>query len=404
MQTQKDKKIKNVIVEDSKIIIVKKNKSNKSVDTTLNTTFNTKNKEQEVKVNKSRKLKFEDNITNVKINEEKIQIKLNEEKIKKTNKNLLIKDKYSLDKFNFQKPFLKWVGGKTQIINDIIGNFPVSMENYHEIFLGGGSVLFALLTLQKEEKIKINNKVYAYDFNEPLIYVYKNIQNKPKKFIETIKNIIEEYNNIDGDIINRKPKNKNEALSSQESYFYWIRKQYNELNSDDKLSIIGSAYFLFLNKTCFRGVFRLGKIKKDFNVPFGHYSNPSIIDEDSIKQISELIKDVEFIHASFEESLKNISSDSFIFLDPPYVKLDKNSFVDYTADGFNKETHDKLFKILHELKKQDVKWMMSNSSAEYVIKCFDDKKKYSTDKILCRRAINSKNPESKVNEVIIKSY
>lgn len=316
----------------------------------------------------------------------------------------IVKNKKGEKEIEYVKPFLKWVGGKTQILEEILNKMPCVMENYHEIFLGGGSVLLGLLTLQKEEIIEIKKKIYAYDFNKPLIYVYKNIQKTPNKFLNTIIKIINEYYSIEGLLINRKPITKKEALTSQESYFYWIRNKYNEMTDDEKISLLGSSYFVFLNKTCFRGVFRLSKTKKDFNVPFGHYNNPTIIDETHIKKVSELIKDVEFIHSTFEDSLKNISFGSYIFCDPPYYKLDKNSFVDYTSDGFNQETHDKLFKILHELKKQNINWMMSNSSADYVIKCFEDKKKYSIEKILCRRSINSKNPESKVNEIIIKSY
>jgi DNA adenine methylase len=139
-------------------------------------------------------------------------------------------------------------------------------------------------------------------------------------------------------------------------------------------------------------------------VPYGHYKNLSIIEKSHIKKVSELIKDVEFIHASFEESLKNVKKGSYVYLDPPYRKINATSFVGYNADGFSEEMHEKLFKMLHELKKEKIQWMMSNSSVKSVTDSFNDKKKYSIEKILCRRAINSKNPESKVNEVIIKSY
>ena len=330
--------------------------------------------------------------------------KIDMEIVKKVNKidMEIVKNKNGEKEIEYVKPFLKWVGGKTQILEQILNKMPCSMENYHEIFLGGGSVLLGLLTLQKEGLIEVKKKIYAYDFNKPLIYVYKNIQKTPKKFLNTIIKIINEYYSIKGEVINRKPTKKEESLTSQESYFYWIRSKYNEMTDDEKISLLGSSYFVFLNKTCFRGVFRVGP--NGFNVPFGHYNNPGIIDKSHIKKVSELIKDVEFIHASFEDSLKNAKKGDMVYEDPPYYKLDKNSFVDYTADGFNQETHDKLFKMLHELKKQNINWMMSNSSADYVIKCFDDKKKYSIEKISCRRAINSKNPESKVNEVIIKSY
>jgi DNA adenine methylase len=325
---------------------------------------------------------------------------------------MLVKDKIDWDKTEISKPFLKWVGGKNQIIKEILGEFPVGMNNYIEPFVGGGSVLLGLLSLKKYGVIDIKQKIYAYDLNKPLVYVYKNIQATPKKFLNTIIKIINEFYAIDGDEINhdeinhdeinRKPVNLQEAKTSQESYYYWIRSKYNQMTESEQCGLLGSAYFLFLNKTCFRGVFRMGP--NGFNVPYGHYNNPGIIDKTHIKEISQLIKDVEFIHMSFEDSLKNVKKGDFVYLDPVYFKLDKNSFVDYTTDGFNQSTHDKLFKILHELKKEQINWTMSNSSAEYVLKCFDDKKKYSVKKILCRRAINSKNPESKVNEVIIKSY
>ena len=176
------------------------------------------------------------------------------------------------------------------------------------------------------------------------------------------------------------------------------------MTDDEKISLLGSAYFVFMNKTCFRGVFRLGKIKKDFNVPFGHYTNPTIIDKTHIKYISKLIKDVEFINISFEDSLKTIKQNDYLYNDPPYVPLNATSFVGYTSDGFDLKLHEKLFIMLHNLKKQNINWMMSNSNTSLVLNSFNDKKIYSIKKILCRRAINSKNPESTVNEVIIKSY
>lgn len=315
---------------------------------------------------------------------------------------MLVKTNTDFSKIDIIKPFLKWVGGKTQIIEKILGEFPTSMENYQEIFLGGGSVLLGLLTLQQEGKIEIKKKIYAYDYNKSLIHLYKNIQKTPKKFINTIIKLINQYYRLNGEEINRKPTTLEQGLTSQESYYYWIRAKYNEMNGEEKCSLLGSAYFLFLNKTCFRGLYREGP--NGFNVPFGHYKNPCIIDKAHIKQVSALIADVEFIHLSFEESLKNVKKGDMVFNDPPYYPINSTSFIDYTVDGFNQETHDKLFKMLHELKKQNVNWMMSNSSAEYVIESFNDKKKYSIEKILCRRAINSKNPEATVNEVIIKSY
>jgi DNA adenine methylase len=300
-----------------------------------------------------------------------------------------------------QKPFLKWVGGKTQIITEILNKFPEKINNYHEIFLGGGSVLLGVLSLIKENKIKINN-IYAYDLNKSLIYLYKNIQIKCDEFIKEIKKIVDENNKITGVIVNRKPSTIDDAKTSHESYYYWIRSKYNDMNDDDKITILGSAYFLFLNKTCFRGLYRVSH--NGFNVPYGHYKTPSIYDEESLQNISELIKDVNFIHASFETSLLNVKKNDMVYCDPPYVQINTTSFVNYNSDGFEGILHEKLFTMLHDLKKQKIKWMMSNSDTELVLDSFSDKKKYNIEKILCRRAINSKKPESKIYEVIIKSY
>jgi DNA adenine methylase len=317
------------------------------------------------------------------------------------NKEKYIKDILNLHNFNFQKPFLKWVGGKTQIITDIIKDFPVIIKNYHEIFLGGGSVLLGILSLMTDNKIKIKN-IYAYDYNKTLIYLYKNIQTKCEDFIKEIIKLVDEYNEITGDIINRKSNNINEAKTSQESFYYWIRKQYNLMKEDDKINILGSAYFLFLNKTCFRGLYRVGP--NGFNVPFGHYKNPAIYDTDMLKLISILIKDVNFIHASFETSMLNIKKGDMVYCDPPYVPLNAKSFVSYTSDGFEGLLHEKLFNLLQELNKKNINWMMSNSDTKLVIDNFEDVTQYTIKKILCKRSINSKKPDSKTTEVIITSY
>ena len=123
---------------------------------------------------------------------------------------------------NLQKPFLKWVGGKTQIINDIIAKIPSQMNNYHELFLGGGSVLLAVLSLQKQNKITIKNTIYAYDINNVLINVYKNIQNNKNELYEIINLYVKEYDDIKGSVINRNPSTIEEAKTSKESYYYWI--------------------------------------------------------------------------------------------------------------------------------------------------------------------------------------
>ena len=291
-----------------------------------------------------------------------------------------------------QKPFLKWVGGKTQIINNIISKIPAELNNYHELFLGGGSVLFALLSLQKQNKIKIKENIYAYDINNTLINVYKHIQNNKEDLYTYINSYIKEYDSIKGNTINRKPTSIEDAKTSKESYYYWIRDKYNKINKE---TVECSALFMFLNKTCFRGMYREGP--NGYNVPYGHYkTTPTIITKPDLDYISDLIKDVNFIQSDFNSSIQNVKDGDFVYLDPPYAPENNKSFVNYVADGFSLETHNNLFTAIKKL--GTIKFAMSNAKVDLVTDNFKD---YNSEDIIARRAINSKKPGSTTTEVII---
>jgi len=301
---------------------------------------------------------------------------------------------HQMSDYTIQKPFLKWVGGKTQIIHDIIQKIPTEFNNYHELFLGGGSVLFAVLSLQRQGKITIKNKLYAYDINESLINVYKHVQSNKDELFEFITFYINEYDSITGVIINRKPTSIEDAKTSKESYYYWIRNKFNNI---DKQSIESSALFMFINKTCFRGMYREGP--NGFNVPYGHYKKtPTIITEHDLTFISDLIKDVEFIQSDFSSSFQNLNTGDFVYLDPPYAPENDKSFVGYVADGFNLDMHTKLFDEITKM--NDIHFVMSNAKVDLVTDYFKD---YNCVDITARRAINSKNPGSTTTEVIIYS-
>lgn len=302
---------------------------------------------------------------------------------------------------SLQKPFLKWVGGKTQIIQEVLELFPKEMNNYHEPFLGGGSVLLALLTKKNEGLIKIKGNIYASDLNSNLIGLYKNIQSNVDLFINEVKNISSEFEKVmkeKGKVINRKPITLAEAFSSPESYYFWIRARFNAFSKEERTSIPASAMLLFMNKTCFRGVYREGP--RGFNVPYGNYANPSILDEQHIRDISLLIKDVIFTINTFSNALNGITKDDFVYLDPPYAPENNKSFVAYNADGFNLDNHKTLFKLCGEMEAKKVKMLMSNASVDLVNESFPEpafKKKI----ISCRRSINSKKPDARTNEVLI---
>lgn len=240
---------------------------------------------------------------------------------------------------NVQKPFLKWVGGKTQILDHVLNKFPNKMNNYHEPFVGGGSVLFGLLSLQKQGIINIKKKIYAYDINEALINTYKHVQTNKTKLHNCLKKYMDTYDTLTGDTINRKPSSLEEAMTSKESYYYWLRNKYNKA---DKTTIDCAALFMFINKTCFRGMYREGP--NGYNVPYGHYKKtPKMITEQELSVISDLMKDVVFIHGDFTDSFKNMKKGDFVYVDPPYVKENEKSFVKYVSGGFDLQTHMNLF-------------------------------------------------------------
>lgn len=330
--------------------------------------------------------------------EKDIVEKLNNLNIKNNVKLVKLVKDVSTKKIHIPKPFLKWVGGKTQIIDKLIIDFPVEINNYREIFLGGGSVLLTLLSYVKNDIIKIQGNIYAYDLNETLIYTYKNIQTYHNELYNVLQNIIKDFNECGNGEINRTPANITEAKISKENYYYWIRSEYNKLCLTDKKSILCSAMFIFLNKNCFRGLFRIGP--NGFNVPYGHYKNPEIINKEHLEEIHNLIQNVIFECCDFSKSLQNLQSNDFVYLDPPYVPETNTSFVGYNETKFNLETHNKLFDIINST---SIKIMLSNSDVSLVREKFTNER-YNISSILCKRSINSKNPKSKTNEVIIKNY
>lgn len=295
------------------------------------------------------------------------------------------------------KPFLKWVGGKTQILEEILSRFPTSMTNYHEPFLGGGSVLLGVLSKQKQGSLTITGTIHASDINATLIGLYQTLQRDPEALIHEMRHMMTAFSQCGTEAVNRKPVTEQEALGNRESYYYWIRAQFNQMSAEAKVSPRGSAAMLFLNKTCFRGVYREGP--RGFNVPYGNNKNPGIMDEAHLRAISELIRPVVFHVQPFQTSLASIEPGDFAYLDPPYAPETNTSFVSYTASGFNEESHRALFERCNELRTQHVRWMMSNADVTQVREAFS--LPYHTTVLSCRRAIHSKNPDAKTNEVMI---
>ena len=294
------------------------------------------------------------------------------------------------------KPFLKWVGGKTQILQEVLDSFPSTIKNYHEPFLGGGSVLLGLLY---SSSITVTGTLYASDVNPHLIGLYKHVQSDPETLITKVKTLVDEFSQCQKNgVVNRNANTLEEALTSPESYYFWIRSRFNALTTEEKSTVEGSAMLLFMNKTCFRGVYREGP--RGFNVPFGNYKNPCVLDENHLRAVSALVQNVVFTVRPFTESLALVRRGDFVYMDPPYAPENETSFVSYTAHGFSKEDHDVLFTACHKLEKKGANFVMSNADVFLVRDAFPPPK-YETKVLSCRRAIHSKNPEARTNEVLI---
>jgi DNA adenine methylase len=310
-------------------------------------------------------------------------------------KETLIVAPIPINPITLTKPFLKWLGGKTQIIYYILAKTPTIINNYHEMFIGGGSVLLGNLTLQKYNKITIKGNVFAYDVNIGLINVYKQIQSNKDELYKYIQLYITTYDKciiIKKSEVNRNATTIEDALKSKENYYYWMRKKFNSL---DKTTVEHAALFIVINKTTFRGMYREGP--NGFNVPYGNYKKtPLMISKQELSNLSDLIKDVKFVCCDFEVAFKNIKCNDYIYLDPPYMPETSTSFVKYNEMGFGIKKHNNLFNIIKTQK--NIKFCMSNSNTKLVN---DNFKNYKIEYIKCKRSINSKKPQSTTYEVII---
>lgn len=304
------------------------------------------------------------------------------------------------------KPFLKWVGGKHDLLDDIVSMFPKDVYHYYEPFLGGASVLLAVLS-----SVRVHGRVIASDANERLIRVYQDVQQNVDELIHALNTLKNEYSSIpdiNGNV--RRPSTREEALTSKEAYYYWVRQNFNTNPTDisHEQQVKMSAQFIFLNKTGFRGLYREGK--NGFNVPFGHYRNPSIFDETHLRSISQLIQRVEFKHHPFQHILQNIRSPpkkqpypNFVYLDPPYVPITNQSFVDYTTAGFNEDLHRELFERCVCLCGR-AWFVMSNADAPMVLSSFEGNEAIQHKRIVCRRRIHRNTPQATTTELVVWNY
>ena len=292
------------------------------------------------------------------------------------------------------KPFIKWVGGKGQLLSEINKLYSVELgkniNKYAEIFFGGGAVLFDILSKYKLDEVYISDK------NLELINTYKSIRDNVDILIKSLKEMEEQYiplNNEDRKI-----------------YYYEKREEYNSLKINSEMNNIEKAIlFIFLNKTCFNGLYRVNK-KGKFNVPMGAYKKPKICDEENLKNVSLTLRNVKIVYADYRESEKFIDDKTFVYIDPPYRPLNiTSSFTSYTENDFNDKEQIELAEYINVLNKKGAKIVISNSDPKNndIDDNFFDKlyKNYNINRVKATRMLNSNaSLRGAINELLITNY
>ena len=292
------------------------------------------------------------------------------------------------------KPFIKWVGGKGQLLPEISKLYPVelgkSINKYAEIFIGGGAVLFDILSKYKLDEVYISDK------NLELINTYKTIRDDVDILIKSLKEMEEQYVPLNDE--------------DRKVYYYEKRTEYNSLKINvEENNIRKAALFIFLNKTCFNGLYRVNK-KGEYNVPMGAYKNPKICDEENLKNISLALKNVKIIYADYRESKDFIDDNTFVYIDPPYRPLNiTSSFTSYTENDFSDKEQIELAQYIDSLSEKGAKIVISNSDPKNSNEndnFFDDLyKNYNINRIKAVRMVNSKaSSRGAINELLITNF
>lgn len=270
-------------------------------------------------------------------------------------------------------PFVKWAGGKRQLLTEIKERMPQVYKNYYEPFIGGGAVVFGLMP----KNALIN------DINEALINTYRQISNHTDAFLDNIHGL------------------DSEMWDDGKAYYYMRRDLYNAKLQKKEYDIELAALFVFLNKHCFNGLYRVNS-KGLFNVPYNNTRRISC-DDTSVKETAKYLQTVTITAGDFEEACKTASEGDFVFLDSPYAPLNPTSFESYTKEGFTLESHARLAKLYDELTKRGCYCMLTNHNTELINQLYGGKG-YTIDVVNVRRMINSDANNRKGQEVIICNY
>ena len=293
------------------------------------------------------------------------------------------------------RPFVKWAGGKGNLILQLSNFYPNELRNgiierYIEPFVGGGAVLIDILQNYDVRQ------AYAFDINIDLINSYNVIKNNVEELITNLKRMETEYLQLEQE--------------ERKNYFYNIRNEYNDYTlQENEQNVQRASQFIYLNRTCFNGLYRVNRDGK-FNVPVGSYKNPTICDEENLRNLSELIQNVQFQYGDYRKSMEYVTENTFVYFDPPYRPLNITSgFTSYTKEDFNDDNQRELATFYRELNERNAKLMLSNSNPKNINEedqFFDNiYQGFNIDEIYASRMINANSKgRGKISEILVTNY
>ena len=283
------------------------------------------------------------------------------------------------------KPFVKWAGGKTRLLPQLIKMVPPQYDAYYEPFVGGGALFFALQPKQ----------AHLNDINQTLMLAYRLIQKESGYVIAALGGM--EYNYYHS---TQEDGFTNHNSLEQKSNDYYLRR--DQFNSIEGTTLHKAILLLFLNKTCFNGMYRENSQGK-FNVPFGKYENPKIVDAANLRLVHDALQSVTLTSVDYREAVASAGPDDFVYLDPPYHPLNETAqFTQYSADGFTLEDQTRLRDLVNDLTQRGCKVMASNSNTPFIRDLY---RRYHLHEVLAGRSINCQGDgRGKITELVICNY
>lgn len=291
------------------------------------------------------------------------------------------------------KPFIKWVGGKGQLIEQLDAQLPAGFGNWNDVtyiepFVGGGAMLFYMLQRYPNISHAVIN-----DINPDLTTCYRTVRDMPEELITSLQDIQDAYNTL-------------KSEEARKEFYLAVRDRYNEKNLEP---IENTTKFFFLNRTCFNGLYRVNK-KGLFNVPFGKYTNPQICDPKTIRRDSELLQRVEILTGDFKATFNHAQGNTLFYFDPPYRPLsDTSSFNDYAKEAFNDDAQVRLKEYCDRIHEAGFRFMLSNSDCKGKNESdnfFDILYgAYHIERVWASRSINANpNKRGKLTEILVHNY